>query len=371
MKNHDAFLYKNLTAYDQILFVRAFQTALEQFGKESCWCLKNMNNAGFKGFTTSKKTKLMYKGHDARPLILSMTGRNYSEEKPIIVKRSECKSHYCLNPAHYYWGTRKDVAYENAKTNKKSIDIGLITKLRIENESGVSSRKLSKHYHLPYHSVRRICSYETYENAEDIKDQYNEEEIWNNLSEICRNLMRSHPNEAKNFRGIVKETQHYECPWHMQGTDKHKGNFGLMGECLDCMEEIKKSRCTVDVREFEMKWYWQVKRFWEQVDIKGEDECWKWQGATRKNGTESTAYFPSPFHSGKTQSAPRIAFWLSRGYTGKYRIFNKPTCTPFCCNPKHLMLKGVRDIPECKSIKDIKLHHENILQYHRERNKQV
>ena len=43
MKNHDAFLYKNLTAYDQILFVRAFQTALEHFGKESCWCLTKMN----------------------------------------------------------------------------------------------------------------------------------------------------------------------------------------------------------------------------------------------------------------------------------------------------------------------------------------
>ena len=91
-----------------------------------------MNNAGFKGFTTSKKTKLMYKGHDARPLILSMTGRNYSEENPIIVKKSECKSQYCLNPAHYYWGTRKDVAYENAKTSDKSINIDLITKLRTE-----------------------------------------------------------------------------------------------------------------------------------------------------------------------------------------------------------------------------------------------
>ena len=157
---------------------------------------------------------------------------------------------------------------------------------------------------------------------------------------------------------------------HIQGTNKHKGNFGLMGECLDCMEEIKKSRCTVDVREFEMKWYWQVKRFWEQVDIKGEDDCWEWRGATRKNGTESTAYFPSPFHSGKTQSAPRIAFWLSRGYTGKYRIFNQPECKTFCCNPKHLMIKGLREIPQCKAIKDIKLHHENILQYHRERNKQ-
>jgi hypothetical protein len=293
-----------------------------------------MNNAGFKGFTTSKKTKLMYKGHDARPLILSMTGRNYSEENPIIVKKSVCKSQYCLNPAHYYWGTRKDVAYENAKTNDKSIDINLITKLRTESSSGVSSRKLSKHYRLPYHSVRRICSGETYENAEDT------------------------------------ETQHYECPWHIQGTNKHKGNFGLMGECLDCMEEIKKARCTVDVREFEMKWYWQVKRFWEQVDIKDEDDCWVWQGATRKNGTESTAYFPSPFHSGKTQSAPRIAFWLSRGYTGKYRIFNQPKCKAFCCNPKHLMIKGLKEIPQCKAIKDIKLHHENILQYHRERNKQ-
>ena len=60
MKNNDAFLYKNLTAYDQILFVRAFQTALEHFGKESCWCLTKMNNAGFKGFTTSKKTKLIF-----------------------------------------------------------------------------------------------------------------------------------------------------------------------------------------------------------------------------------------------------------------------------------------------------------------------
>ena len=59
-----------------------------------------------------------------------------------------------------------------------------------------------------------------------------------------------------------------------------------------------------------------------------------------------------------------MAFWLSRGYTGKYRIFSKPTCESFCCNPKHLMIKGLREIPQCKAIKDIKLHHENILQYH-------
>ena len=91
------------------------------------------------------------------------------------------------------------------KHSEKSINIDLITKLRTESSSGVSSRKLSKHYRLPYHSVRRICSGETYENAEDKEDQYNEEKIWSNLSDVCINLMRAHPNEAKNFRGVVTE----------------------------------------------------------------------------------------------------------------------------------------------------------------------
>ena len=36
-------------------------------------------------------------------------------------------------------------------------------------------------YRLPYHSVRRICSYETYEDAENRNNDYNEKEIWNNL----------------------------------------------------------------------------------------------------------------------------------------------------------------------------------------------
>ena len=88
-----------------------------------------------------------------------------------------------------------------------------------------------------------------------------------------------------------------------------------------------------------------------------------------KNNSESTAYFPSPFHSGKTQSAPRVAFWLSRGYTGKYRIFSKPSCESFCCNPKHLTIKELKDFEEPKKITSIKLSHDNIFEYYKNRQK--
>ena len=55
-----------------------------------------------------------------------------------------------------------------------------------------------------------------------------------------------------------------------------------MGECLDCMKQIKSGRCIVDVREFDFRWYWQVKRFWEQVDVKDEDSCWPWKELQEK-----------------------------------------------------------------------------------------
>ena len=86
-------------------------------------------------------------------------------------------------------GTRKDVAYENASINENSIDTFLISKLRKESQKGISSRKLSKTYRLPYHSVRRICTYETYEDAENRNNDYNEKEIWDNLSRYVKKYL--------------------------------------------------------------------------------------------------------------------------------------------------------------------------------------
>ena len=59
-----------------------------------------------------------------------MANKFATEEKTIIVRRSICSSKHCLNPNHYYWGTRSDVAYENAERDNKGINKTLITRLR-------------------------------------------------------------------------------------------------------------------------------------------------------------------------------------------------------------------------------------------------
>ena len=243
----DAFLAASLTPNDEITFIKAFQIALQLRGKDNCWCLKRRdqcNHTIFQGFTTSKKDYLSYRGRDARPLILAMAGQESDPLKPIIVRRSICKSQYCLNPSHYYWGTRADVAKENNERNKTGINNTLITRLRQESESGVSSLKLSKTYRLSYQTVRRICNYETYipeESTENLDNQI----LWENIASQYAKLTSEYSTEANEFNLNYHMKNNYECPWHAKGSTTHKGNFGLMGECLDCMKEIKLALITL------------------------------------------------------------------------------------------------------------------------------
>ena len=62
----------------------------------------------------------------------------------------------------------------------------------------------------------------------------------------------------------------------------------------------------------------------------------------------------SPFHKAKTHSAARVAFWLSRGYTGKLRITHQKGCDFTCCNPLHLRIMGVQ-LENPKNISAINL----------------
>jgi hypothetical protein len=361
----DAFLEASLGPADAMTMVKSFQLAVKYMGRSRCWCMKSLNHAAFEGYTTSHTTGLTYRGRDARPLLMALSGQYPEEGREMVVRRSSCSSKYCLNPSHYYWGTKSDVALENRRRRSVQLDAALIQRLRQEWDAGSNASALSKKYALPYQMTRRICNRETFEEVAETKKTDNLSEIWTHVDQSIQQLISDHPQAARQFEISYHVSNELQCPWHRKGSTKHKGNFGLMGECLDCMEELQKNRCTVDVRNFDYKWYWQVRRFWEQVDIRGQDECWPWLGATRKNNTESIAYFPSPFHSGKTQSASRVAFWLSRGYTGKYRIFSKKECSPFCCNPKHLTIRELKNFPEPSGIETIQLNHDNIFEHTR------
>jgi hypothetical protein len=363
----------SLTTEDAVVFAKAFQLSLQLQGPERCWCVKKQNHSVFNGFSTYNNTKLLYRGHDARGLLMAMSNRYYEDERPIVVRRSVCKSVHCLNPTHYYYGTKSDVAMEtNVRSSKssQSQNILMADQIRMERDAGESILRLSRKYKIPYHTARRICSENAYSNYNGKFSEKYLQRLWEQIIANCSRICQDYPAAAKSYNFNYHMTNELECPWHRKGTTEHKGNFGLMGECLDCMAEIRAGRCVVDVKNFDYRWYWQVKRFWEQVKVGGSDECWPWVGATRRGNSESIAYFPSPFHSAKTQSASRVAFWLSRGYTGKYRVFSKNDCQPFCCNPAHLTIRELNGVPQPTKVTEVCLNHGNIFEHYRETNVQ-
>ena len=371
MKTLDFFFEACLTTDDAVVFAKSIALWEAASGKDKCWCLKRKKHSVLAGFSVNHKVHVTYKRQDARPLLLALSGRFYSEDRPVLVRRACCNSTYCVNPLHYYYGTRADVAMEN-KARKPTADQGrnqitpaVVEGMRQEYDAGESILRLSRKYKLKYHVARRICSENTYSNYNGIFSDKYIERLWGRITENCLEICKMSPNASRSFNFAYHVSEHLTCPWHRKGSASHKGNFGLMGECLDCMAEVRNGRCTVDVTQFDMAWYWQVKRFWEQVEIGKEDQCWPWLGTTRRGNSESIAYFPSPFHSSKTQSAPRVAFWLARGYSGKYRVFSKPDCKSFCCNPKHLTIREFKDLLPPAKIEKIQLNHGNIFENYR------
>lgn len=70
-------------------------------------------------------------------------------------------------------------------------------------------------------------------------------------------------------------------------------------------------------------------RFWEKVDIKGEDECWLWQASLTTCGYGRFGL------NGKVCTASVVAWELHHGRKAKKHILH--SCdTPRCCNPSHL-----------------------------------
>lgn len=84
-------------------------------------------------------------------------------------------------------------------------------------------------------------------------------------------------------------------------------------------------------------------KFWEKVDIRGEDECWEWQAARNRKGYGN--FYISIGHSkDKHFLAHRMAYKLSsKKEIGSGMLICHTCDNPPCCNPKHLFEGTVLD----------------------------
>ncbi|WP_257299364.1 HNH endonuclease [Haloarchaeobius sp. FL176] len=70
-------------------------------------------------------------------------------------------------------------------------------------------------------------------------------------------------------------------------------------------------------------------RFWEKVDVRGEDECWEW-----KRGTFRAGY--GAFHLNGAKHAHRIAYRMENGPIPGDMQINHACGNRACVNPNHL-----------------------------------
>lgn len=73
-------------------------------------------------------------------------------------------------------------------------------------------------------------------------------------------------------------------------------------------------------------------RFWNSIDVKGEDECWEWKLRVDKYG------FGRFRMKSKTMVAQRMVYELENGDLLKNERVEHICGNNICCNPTHIQL---------------------------------
>lgn len=90
-----------------------------------------------------------------------------------------------------------------------------------------------------------------------------------------------------------------------------------------------------------------MKRFWEKVDKRTEDECWEWKGSVN----HSTGYGAFGFNS-KNTGAHRVSWIIANGEIPNGMCVMHKCDNRICVNPKHLSLGTQDDNAKDRNLKN-------------------
>ena len=76
----------------------------------------------------------------------------------------------------------------------------------------------------------------------------------------------------------------------------------------------------------------EIRRFWENVDIREETECWEWRAYRHKTGYGQFSIYGGIFYS------HRVSCILFNGIIEDGKEVRHSCNNPACCNPKHLIV---------------------------------
>jgi len=160
------FLLSGLTRKDALYVAEAMEHFQSIATPGQCWCIKSRKHPALNGFAGGGSFRIpYYKGKNARFLVLALVNQFATAEAPVAVRKAACKSLWCINPEHYYFGTRSDVKLEDNKRKGGGLSPELIAEIRelkAKDPTKWTAAAIARHYKMRYHVVLRICSGKTY-----------------------------------------------------------------------------------------------------------------------------------------------------------------------------------------------------------------